>query len=516
MAITTKNYLDLTGLQAYDGLIKTYIGTGDAKAIKTVLWDSTNKLIKFYKKENATLEDTADYSIAMSSSDVNNLKTRVGLSTTLNSYNTATDLTNIMNILTGDNQTTGSVAKAKADAISTVVGASTDTKTADTVNGAKAYADDAVAGLDVSEFAFTSVSNNVVNIKGIKEVDGKIAIGDGAGINLEEVAYTGAAADVSVADTGEKLNATTVEGALAELADAISTATDAGKVTCETSDPVSGDVLRTYSFYQGVLNTDDTAAKAAKKIIDVNIPRDYLVKAAEVKTVTTADDPYSGAKVGDKYIDFTVNTKDSAGTATHLYLPVNDLMSAISAAQNATQVQVAISSSNEISATLVAGGVGTTELAAKAVTTAKIDDDAVTGNQIADDAVGAEHIAIAAHSESQTHTGGTASGHDDGLSITVTTTDGQVSAVSGSIAANTYDEYGAAAAAVAALDVTNLNVATYNSSTTAITITSALSETDGLIAGSEDTIVIAPVAGADITALFPGQSTNQSQSNNND
>lgn len=513
MATTTKNYLDLTGLQAYDGLIKTYIGTGDAKAIKTVLWDSTAEQIKFYKKENATLSDTADYSVAISSSDVANLKTRVGLDTQLNSYNTATDLTNIMNVLTGNSETTGSVAKAQADAISTVVGASTDAKTADTVNGAKAYADDAVAtavdGLDVSEFALASVSNNVVNIKGIKEVDGKIAIGDGAGISLEEVAYTGAAADVSIADTGDKLNATTVEGALAELADAIATATDAGKVTCETSSPASGDILRTYSFYQGVLGTDDAAAKAAKKIVDVNIPRDYLVKAAEVKTVTTADDPYTGAEVGDKYIDFTVNTKDSAGTATHLYIPVDDLMSAISAAQNATQVQVAISSSNEISATLVAGGVGTTELASKAVTTAKIDDDAVTGAQIADDAVGAEHIAISAHSESQTHTGGTT---DDGLSITVTTTDGQVSAVSGSIAANTYDAYGAAAAAVAALDTSSdVNVATYNSSTTAITITGALSETDGIISGvSTNDIVIAPVAGADITALFPGQSSNQS------
>ena len=87
MAVVAKNYLDLTGLQAYDTLIKQYIDTGDAKAIKTVLWDSTSEQIKFYKKENATLADTADYSVTISSSDVESLKTRVGLSSTLDSYN---------------------------------------------------------------------------------------------------------------------------------------------------------------------------------------------------------------------------------------------------------------------------------------------------------------------------------------------------------------------------------------------------------------------------------------------
>lgn len=354
-----------------------------------------------------------------------------------------------LNTIQGDASTAGSIAKAQADAISTVVGTGSDAKTADTVNGAKAYADDAVStavgGLDVNEFSLATESSGVVTIKGIKEVDGEIAVGTDTtkDVVFAKAATTGAAADISVADTGEKINATNVEGALAELADAIATATDAGEVTCETDNPASGDTLKTYSFYQGVLATDDEATKAAKKIVDINIPRDYLVKAAEVKTVETADTPYTGAEVGDKYIDFTVNTKDSAGTATHLYIAVDDLMSAITAAQNATQVQVAISANNEISATLVAGGVGTTELAAKAVTTAKIADDAVTGGQIADDAVGAEHIAIAAHTESQT-------AGADGIAVSVTTTDGQVSGVTASIAANTYDAHGAAAAVLGA------------------------------------------------------------------
>ena len=58
----------------------------------------------------------------------------------------------------------------------------------------------------------------------------------------------------------------------------------------------------------------------------MNIPKDYLVKSAELKTVETADVPYEGAAVGDKYIDFVVNTKDSSETETHIYLAVNDLI----------------------------------------------------------------------------------------------------------------------------------------------------------------------------------------------
>lgn len=39
----------------------------------------------------------------------------------------------------------------------------------------------------------------------------------------------------------------------------------------------------------------------------IDIPRDFLVKSAELKTVVEDDKPYEGAKVGDKYIDFIIN-----------------------------------------------------------------------------------------------------------------------------------------------------------------------------------------------------------------
>lgn len=63
----------------------------------------------------------------------------------------------------------------------------------------------------------------------------------------------------------------------------------------------------------------------------INIPKDYLVKSATVETCTTANVPVQGYNVGDKYLDFIVNTKDSSATAEHIYILVTDLVDAYSA-----------------------------------------------------------------------------------------------------------------------------------------------------------------------------------------
>ena len=76
--------------------------------------------------------------------------------------------------------------------------------------------------------------------------------------------------------------------------------------------------LATYQLFKGNTAVGDK----------INVPKDFLVKGAEIKTVSTADDPYSGAQVGDKYIDFTINVKSGTTTAEHLYLPVNELVDA--------------------------------------------------------------------------------------------------------------------------------------------------------------------------------------------
>lgn len=79
----------------------------------------------------------------------------------------------------------------------------------------------AIAALDGTA-TIASQTGNVVTIKtGVTEEDGVISNDSGTDIVLEEVAVTGAAADVSIADAEGKITATDVEGALTELAKSI-------------------------------------------------------------------------------------------------------------------------------------------------------------------------------------------------------------------------------------------------------------------------------------------------------
>ena len=166
---------------------------------------------------------------------------------------------------------------------------------------------------------------------------------------LATVAKSGA--DVSIADAGDKLTSTTVEAALAELYDGIQTGGEGSVVTMESASG-AGDTLTVYSLYQGVTASDDAAAKLAKKIGDINIPKDYLVRSATIEVVETADEPYSGAEVGDKYIDFVINTKDGdTGTPQHIYIALDDLVAVMSGGTT-SEITVAIDSHNEITATV--------------------------------------------------------------------------------------------------------------------------------------------------------------------
>ena len=82
----------------------------------------------------------------------------------------------------------------------------------------------------------------------------------------------------------------------------------------------------------------------------INIPKDFLVKGASVEEVTVEGQPYTDAKVGDKYIDFVINVKAGAEEAeSHIYLPVNELVDVYTAGNG-----IEISAANVVSAKVVA------------------------------------------------------------------------------------------------------------------------------------------------------------------
>ena len=389
-------------LSSYDTLIKQYINTAEGKSIHTILFDSTNKQIKFYKKENAALSDTADYTI------------------------------------------------------------------------------DIPADLDGSA-TIASVSNGVVTLKaGITETDGIVANSSGSDIVLAKVATTGAAGDVSYDNTTSGLTSTNIKTAIDELAEASAGGVASKTVyITETAGGNNDTYSKRYGIYQGATGSTSSPV-VGEKLVDIDIPKDMVVESGSVVDIVFKASDNTLHEGSESGTDVTVAIKGTGVTPTSadagkyiklvianatsstIYIKATDLVDIYTAQQSATQIQLAIDSSNVISATVVAGSIGTTELTASAVTTAKIADDAVT----------ADKVSIAEHAESQT--AGT-----DGLAITVKTTDGQVSAVSGSLAANTYDAYGAATAAVEALD-SNTSSATNTADTGRVVLTE-VGIVDGLI-----------------------------------
>lgn len=124
--------------------------------------------------------------------------------------------------------------------------------------------------------------------------------------------------------------------------------------------------IATYVLSQGGV---DLATK-------INIPMDYLVKSASVKTCTTQDVPIAGLNVGDKYIDFVVNVKEGTATDDHIYIACKDIASEYT---NGNGIE--ISSSNVIS---VKSDNSTIETTATGI---KVKDGGITVGKIADDAV---------------------------------------------------------------------------------------------------------------------------------
>lgn len=117
----------------------------------------------------------------------------------------------------------------------------------------------------------------------------------------------------------------------------------------------------------------------------INIPKDMVVSSGEVKTVTTANVPYQGAQVGDKYIDLTIANSSSQ----HIYIPVKDLVDVYQAGNG-----ISIDASNYISVkidSVNANGLATTTAGLKLDTvttttngamlaTDKVKLDSINGN----------------------------------------------------------------------------------------------------------------------------------------
>ena len=91
----------------------------------------------------------------------------------------------------------------------------------------------------------------------------------------------------------------------------------------------------------------------------INIPKDMVVSSGEVKTVATANSPYSGAVVGDTYIELTL----ANATNDKIYIPASSLVEYVTSGSTANDmVQIAIDNSHQVTASIKAGSITSTEL----------------------------------------------------------------------------------------------------------------------------------------------------------
>ena len=232
----------------------------------------------------------------------------------------------------------------KADANATAIEAINNADTG-ILKTAQTYADTKVQELADGQVATNK--SDIAKLNGDASTDGSVAkaVKDSAdAIN----AKIGTLADL---DTTAK---TDLVNAINEVRAAVDVGGTGSQVTIDSSVAEEG-MVKSYVFKQGETT-----------IGTVNVPLDLVVSGGEI--VVDPDGQTAGT-----YLKLTI-----ANQASPIYINVADLVDAYTAQANGTQIQLAISDTNEISATIVAGSIGTTELGANAVTTAKIADGNVT------------------------------------------------------------------------------------------------------------------------------------------
>ena len=207
----------------------------------------------------------------------------------------------------------------------------------------------AVERITKNENDIQTINNTLTTIQGDENVDGSIK---------KAVKEAKDALEAKIGNL-ENLN-TTAKGNLVSAINEVLVAVGAGgtaaAVTMDTTTTTAG-MAKSYTLKQGN-NTIGT----------IDIPKDMVVRSGEV--VVNPEGQTEGT-----YIVLTL----ANATEDKIYVNVGTLVDIYKAKANATQIQLAIdSATREISATVVAGSITSTELADAAVITAKIADGNVT------------------------------------------------------------------------------------------------------------------------------------------
>ena len=339
-------------LVLYDELLKGYVDAEDAKSLKTVAIQGNT--LKFYRVSEPVGETAPAYTITLPETDISGLIPKITGATAGNVVTAKADGTVEDSGIKADDLATKAEIKAvedKADANKASIDAINNVDTG-ILKTAKDYADSKVK--DLADGQVATNKSDIAKLNGDASTVGSVA---------KAVKDSADAIDAKIGTLADL--DTTVKTDLVNAINEVRAAVDAGgtgsQVTIDTSATTEG-YLKSYTIKQG----ENTVG-----VID--IPKDLVVTAGEVVV-----DP-EGQTAGT-YIKLTI-----ANQETPIYINVADLVDAYTAQASAAQIQLVISATNEISATIVAGSVTATELATNSVTTVKIADANVTLAKLATD-----------------------------------------------------------------------------------------------------------------------------------
>ena len=441
--MATKNYLDLTGLSQYDSLIKQYIGTEDAKSIKSIT--VVGNTVSFFKTADAS--GTASYTV------------------------TLPDVSNFMELIAS--ATGNKVVKSNAD------GSVSETNIA---------VSDVVVQDDISAFV-------TGYFEGGEPQSGEILVygGDQADVITSGIICTDLATNAYVGAIPQSADATTVVGyvdeAIDDALDTLGTAASADVATTAIVEDSTDDNLVSAAqvaafvateiaglegamHFRGVITrqTGETDAQAIARVITDPEAGDVVVMADNAKEYIYQSSTVGWKEVGDE-TEFVKKITTIAGVDLQDSITKTELLTALNVedgaevndiasvkvngtaltpdANKAVNVTVAEGSTNgtvAVNGTDVAvHGLGSAAYTASsaydaagsastAEQNAKDYADSLAPNY---DAAGTADAAIADLDASVSQTAGT-----DGLALSVTEVDGVITSISGSIAQNTYEPYG--------------------------------------------------------------------------